>query len=154
MTMATASAADEPHAGDAEASRTAAMATDDEEQHAVDDAPAHRPEEPFAEEQGDADDEQEDREEDERRRRAAERGDPADLAGDRGGLGLGEVDVGDDEGASPRRGSRRAAREGRAVAPWARLGVGGGGVRGGGSAGIWSSRGVLRLRDRSGGQRR
>ena len=115
-------------------------------------APAHRPEDPFADPERDADDEQEDREDDEDEGQRAEGDDPADLAGDRGRLGLGEVDVGDDEGHRRVAGRADLGAKARRWHLWTAWldggGGGGGGVRGGGSVGIWSSRGVLRLRDR------
>ena len=101
-----------------------------------------------------ADDEEEDREDDEDDRECRERRDTPDLAGDRAGLGLGEVDVRYDEAlrgiARPRRSGRAcraaayAARAGRrggsSEAAWSR----GGGVEGSGLA-FGSSRGVLRV---------
>ena len=133
-----------------------------EELDAVEDAPAHRAEDPFPDPQRQADDEEEDGEDDERDGQRAERRDPADLARDRARFGLGQVDVGDDErheriaggaelGAESRRRLARAARALR----------GGGGVDGGGGGGVdgvelsaGSSRIVLQLSVASGGQPR
>ena len=69
----------------------------EEEQDAVDHTPADRAEEPLPDQQRRADDEQEDGEDDEHERQGAERQDPTDLAGDRAGFGLGELDMGEDQ---------------------------------------------------------
>ena len=119
-------------------------------------APAHRPEQPLPEPQRRPDDEQEDREDDQADGERAERRDPADLAGDRTGLGLGEVDVRQDEGdggiadrtdlvaQAGRRPTRTAWRRWRQAGASAGGGSPGGGVEGSGLA-FGSSRGVLQV---------
>ena len=57
------------------------------------DTPAHRPEQPLAKEQGAADDEEDDRQEDDGDRDADIGSDLGDLCADRGGFGLGQLDV-------------------------------------------------------------
>ena len=134
-----------------------------EQLDAVDDAPAHRAEDPLADPERQADDEEEDGEDDQGDRQGTERRDATDLAGDRARFGLGQVDVGDDErhervagGADLRAKSRRRLpRSARASRP------GGGGVDGGGGGGVdgvelsaGSSRIVLQLSIGRGGQPR
>ena len=70
----------------------------EEQLDAVEDAPADRPEDGLADEHRRPDDREEDREDDEHECRRTGRRDAADLAGDRRRFGLGEIDVGDDEG--------------------------------------------------------
>ena len=138
MTIATSEPADEPRAGDPDGQQDGGDGHRQEQQDAVDHAPAHRPEDPFADPERDADDEQEDREDDEDEGQRAEGDDPADLAGDRGRLGLGEVDVGDDEGHRRVAGRAELGAKARRWHLGPRLdggGGGGGGVRGGGSVG-------------------
>ena len=131
-----------------------------EQQDAVEHAPAHRAEQPLPEPQRRPDDEQEDREDDEADGERAERRDPPDLAGDRAGLGLGEVDVGQGErdggiadrtdlvAQAGRRPTRTARRRPGGRRPGRRRSAGGGspggGVEGSGVA-FGSSRGVLQV---------
>jgi hypothetical protein len=60
----------------------------------VQNPPAHRAQQPLAQEQGPADRQQQGREQDDRDGQGAEGKDPSDLAGDLAELGLGQVDVG------------------------------------------------------------
>ena len=69
----------------------------DEQQHAMEHAPADRAEQPLPEEQRRADDGEDAREQQDRDGDPDEGRDPLDLATDGLGLGLGQVDVGDDQ---------------------------------------------------------
>ena len=124
MTIATASQRTSRLPGDADGEQDGGHGDRQEEQDAVDDPPAHRAEDPLAEPERDADDEQEDGEDDEDEGERPEGDDPADLAGDGRRLGLGQVDVGQDErhrrvagradlGAQARRGLAWPAAAGR-----------------------------------------
>ena len=131
-----------------------------EEQDPVDDTPAHRAEDPLPDQQRRPDDGEEDREDDEHEGQAAERRDLPDLAGDRAGFGLGELDVRHrerDQGVARRRELCPQARRGRARARVGPPGDGStrvGGVGGVGWFGLGASRVVLRAPDRARGQRR
>ena len=116
--------ADDPTRRDAEREEDRGDRQRQEELDAVEDAPADRAEDRLADEQRDSDDREEDREHDEHEGRETGRGNATDLARDRGGLGLGQVDVGDDErhrrvpdgadlGAQARRWAARPARRRR-----------------------------------------
>ena len=91
----------------------------DESQEPVEDAPAHRAEDPLPEEQRGADDDDADGRDDEGEGDRSERRDLGDLAADGGRLGLRQLDVGHDQPVSPPRGSTRTGRAGPvAAAAW------------------------------------
>ena len=102
----------------------------------MEDAPAHRAEQPFPEPQRGADDEQEDREDDQGDGERAECRDPPDFAGDLTGLGLGQLDVCQDEGDDGIRGRHELVTQaGRRLRGPRGGGRRGGGAEGGGPAG-------------------
>ena len=84
--------------GDTERAEHGGHRDRDEQQEAVEDAPAHRAEQPLPEPQRGPDDDQEDREDDQRDGQCAEGGHPPDFTRDLTGLGLGQFDVRHDEG--------------------------------------------------------
>ena len=140
------------------ASRIAAMANDRKSRTPWTTPQPIDPKTHSPERERDADDEEEDGEDDEDEGERTERDDPTDLAGDRRCLGLGQVDMGDDERHRRVTGRADLGAKARRWHPWTALvrwrGRRGRGVRGGGSGGVWSSRGVLRLRIGRGGQPR
>ena len=155
---------DDPPGRDTERHEDAGQRDGDERQDAVQDAPAHRAEEPLAEEQRGPEDEQGDRDDDEDDAPHDECRDLGDLGHRSPGLGLGQVDVGHDEaerrvpgrlelgaesgrraGASWRRTGRRSRRwPGRRSVAGAVGGPGGSGGPVGGIGVFGSSRSRLR----------